>query len=568
MTAAPTTDVDSEPRHTVRRDVRVRMRDGVHLGVDVYLPAQTDGPVPALYAVAPYRKDLAHLPAVPTFRWRETGPIDWYVAQGYAYVLADARGSGTSEGMWRLLDDAEQHDLYDMIEWIAAQEWCTGRVGMIGQSYYALVQWHAAAQHPPHLAAIAPFDGLTDLYREAAYHGGIYSTGFLNVWHSTLRANHLIGGPEPVQADSIGAFDFVADAMRHPTDDAFWQDRTPAVDTIEVPTYSIGVWDSVGLHLRGNLEAFARLRGPKKLRVVSGDAQRLFASPAFHAEVLKPWYDHWLTEAPAAAGRDVTAEPAVQLAVRGAEPGTVRTATAWPPPDAEPATFYLHAGPTGVVRSRNDGALSTTPPTEAASSTSITYPDPAWDVGTAIINDRGIPNAVARILTFTTAPLDDDLEIAGPIVLVLYLSTDQTDTDVFVRVWDQRPMRRLQRTVQRRLVGDVAPPSTLVSRGWLKASHRALDADRSRPDRPYHTHREPVPLTPGEVHELAVEVWPAAHRFAKGNHIRIDLAPGDSPVADAPFTHYYGLKCGTDTIHHDVDHPSHLRLPVVRSGRG
>src|SRR5207248_11618134 len=117
------------------KDLRVAMRDGARIGVRVYRPDGA-GPFPALFACSPYRYDNNELPASPLFLWRETGPIEWYVEQGYAYVHADVRGTGISEGEFGFMDRAEQRDLYDLVEWIAQQSWSNGRVGGIVQSYH------------------------------------------------------------------------------------------------------------------------------------------------------------------------------------------------------------------------------------------------------------------------------------------------------------------------------------------------------------------------------------------------------------------------------------------------
>ena len=142
------------------KDVRVAVRDRARIGLRVYRP-EGEGPFPALFAVSPYRYDNNELPAYPTFLWRETGPIRWYVEQGYAFVHADVRGTGISEGEFRFLDSAEQHDLYDLIEWIAKQPWSNGRVGGYGESYYCMSQWFMGIESPPHLAVWAPTTGST-----------------------------------------------------------------------------------------------------------------------------------------------------------------------------------------------------------------------------------------------------------------------------------------------------------------------------------------------------------------------------------------------------------------------
>jgi putative CocE/NonD family hydrolase len=141
----------------------VRVRDGVNIAVAVYLPKDA-GRHPTLFAASPYRFDNNLLPPTPQFLWRETGPVKWYLDRGYAFVHMDVRGTGRSEGEYRFLDSKEQTDFYDVIEWVAQQAWSDGKIGGIGQSYYAMTQWFMAAQKPPHLACIAPYDGLIDAY--------------------------------------------------------------------------------------------------------------------------------------------------------------------------------------------------------------------------------------------------------------------------------------------------------------------------------------------------------------------------------------------------------------------
>jgi len=145
------------------KDIMVPMSDGVRVALRVYRPSGP-GPFPTLYASSPYRYDNNELPATPLFLWRETGPIEWYVSQGYAYVHADVRGTGMSEGEYALADRREQRDHYEVIDWIARQSWSSGKVGGIGQSYYCISQWFMAIQAHPALACIAAYDGGVDLY--------------------------------------------------------------------------------------------------------------------------------------------------------------------------------------------------------------------------------------------------------------------------------------------------------------------------------------------------------------------------------------------------------------------
>lgn len=551
----------------VEHDVAVPVRDGIQLRVDVYRPPG-EGPFPVLFAASPYGKRFVHLPATPVFRFRETGHIQWFVERGYAYVLLDVRGTGSSrQGTWAVLDQHEQNDLYDVIEWIAAQPWSTGKVGMIGESYFGASQWLAAAAQPPHLACIAPYDAFVDPYREAVFHGGIACVGFASWWSFDTRARTLLDQPTMMPDDGM-SFDLIAAMMRHPTEDEFWLERSAErkFHLIHTPFFSIGNWKMVGLHTRGNLLAFEQINAPKKLLMNAGaeggngtdDSQRIFDSLEFH-EVLLRFYDHWLK----GVDNGVMDEPAVQYVLQGKE--GLETAETWPLPDTALERYYLAPGPAEATDSINDGALESEAPPAGTPPTKVSYPDPAWSgwpgLGTGVFGTAGLPNAVKRILTFSSPELDEDLEVVGPIELRLFLSSDQTDTDVLVRLSDQPPMNVVKSFVTTSLA-DVGQPARVVTRGWLKASHRALDPHKSKLLRPWHTHRDPKPLVPGQVYELAIELWPTAWLFKKGHRIRLELSQGDSPIFDAPFNHHYGTKMGTDTIHHEQHFPSVLLLPV------
>ena len=535
--------------------VTVAARDGTEIGVRVYRP--DSGHSPALFGASPYRFDNNILPASPQFLWRETGPIEFYVAQGYAYVHMDVRGSGRSGGDFVFLGRKDQEDLYDVIEWIGAQDWCTGRVGGIGQSYFCMLQWFMAAQAPPSLACIGAHDGLADAYRAGCYHGGIPCDFFPGYWWYQNRFINRFPAEGPSREQQT---DLAAMVAAHPTYDAFWQERNALelLDRVTVPVYSSGVWAKHQLHTRGNIDAFTKVRGEKKLRLSAAPnawaAAAEFSSVEFHQKVLLPFYDHYLK----GKKSDYAARPNVEYAVRGA-PGVTRQSDVWPPKDVRYTAWHLTAEQSESVISLNDGGLTIAPP-QGQEATTYNYPVPGWVAGVVGFGPNGPPNfdPARRVLTFTTTPLEHDLEIAGPIKLVLYASSTARDTDFFVKLSDQFPQSAEDRA---KLAN---PAFEVVTRGWLRASHRALDPARSTEMEPYHTHDNPQPLNPGEVYKFEISLEPQAYRFKAGHRVRLEIVNGDSPATEALWGHYYRPdKIGADTIHHDARHPSQLILPVT-----
>jgi uncharacterized protein len=539
----------------IEKGLSVAMRDGIRISLCVYRP-DAEGRFPALFAASPYQYEMDEVPAYPLFLTRETGPIEWYVGQGYAYVHADVRGSGRSEGEFEFMGPNEQQDYVELIGWIAKQSWCNGRVGGIGQSYYAMAQWLMASYNPPGLACIVPYDGLVDQYRGSNYHGGIYCS-YRSVWYASLRVENQ-HRPAGGRGRPPMTFDLPGEIINHPLDDDFWRVRSPywRLDRIRCPVLSIGHWGKMGLHLRGNILGFEEIKAPKKL-VVTGarntfEAHKMFDQVDFHEKECLPFYDLHLK------GRNngfMETEP-VRLFRRGAN--TWNAEHEWPP-KCTYTSYYLRRGPSGSITSLNDGGLSTATPPAGEAATSYTYPDREWVNGVAVIGPDGRVDPVKRVLTFTTAPLEHDLNVTGPIVLRLYASSTAIDTQFIVKLSDQHPDDAAARAN-----GD-QPGFTPVSKGWLKASHREKDEARSTPQRPFYTHRNPQPLTPGEIYQFDVEVLPVSYLFKRGHRLRLELANGDSPATDGVFSHPYSqTQIGTDTIHHDEAHASCLILPVVR----
>jgi predicted acyl esterase len=537
------------------KDILVTVRDGTKIALRIYRP-DGDGVYPALFAPAPYRYDNDALPAYPMFLWRETGPIAWYVEHGYAYVRMDVRGTGFSEGTYGLLGRDEQNDLYDVIEWIAQQPWCSGKIGGVGQSYFCMSQWWMGIVKPPHLACLGVYDGMNDLYRHFAYPGGIEGL-FLPYWfaQSVRMPNKFPTNgdhPRDVEADLLLEF------QRHPLYDDYWKERSAAyrLHEIEVPIYSVGVFAKMDLHLLGNINGFNKTTGPRKLAITATptafSSATDFAKPEFHERYFLPFYERYLK----GVENGFEARPNVEYDVKNT--GVTRTFPSWPPPGTRPATWYLAAGPTGSVTSLNDGALTTSAPVATPAQTAYDYPQPSWTFGVVAVGPNG-PDPVRAVLTYTSEPLAADLELTGSGKLIVHVSTTKRDTDVIVKVSEQMAQSDAERA------SGAQPRYTIVTKGYLRASHSFdRDAALDSAEIAFYTHAREVPLTPGTIYELEIPLHPMAYRFRAGNRIRIEIANGDSAVTDGLFAHAYRPdKFGTDTLYHDAAHPSRMVVPVL-----
>ncbi|WP_397474897.1 CocE/NonD family hydrolase [Pusillimonas sp.] len=526
-------------------EIEFSTREGVLLRADVYLPEHGSESYPVLLAASPYQKALRRLPAHWVFPFVEYGPMQMYLDEGYAYVIVDVPGSGRSEGVWDAVSRAEGEAIHDAIEHVAAQPWCDSNVGMIGQSYFAWSQWNAARTRPPHLKTIVPYDGSNDMYRDWLYHGGIPQIGLLSPW--LMGAVMLQHQAEGHDVRGGQRHELLPNIISNTLDNDWHRRRSPfwELDQVDIPVFSIGAWSKAGLHLRGNVMGFNRVRGPKQLLLIESytfsDAQRIFDDEDFHRREILPWYDHHLK------GKDtkVMERPAVRAFVNG--DGRYRSAECWPPPEATPDSYYLSSRRSGVVRSLNDGSLVGEPAGNDEVATSWSYPDPQWMLGVTTIID-GIPDHTARVVTYTSGEFSVAREFTGHGVLVLHGSTDQSDMDVIAKLQVLTPAKH----------GFAARK---VTQGWLRASHRAEDPTLTQEMLPFHKHGEVDSLTPGTVYEMRIELLPMSFLVKPGERIRLEISNFDSLIADAPMTHWYGQKVGTDTYHHDAVHQSRLILP-------
>ena len=551
--------VGSQPIYKVKveRDVWVTMRDGVRLCVDIYRP-DDDGKFPGLLGMCPYGK-TTQVRMYDPWIIAEAGDPDYIVPRGYVHVVADIRGGGKSEGEMRCFHSKqEQEDGYDLVEWIAQQPWCNGNVGMVGPSYFGISQFLVAAQQPPHLKAIFGYDSPGDWYREGPYDGGIFSDYFPGMYRRSIINRNTVSvmvqdtPPEELERlvkEKLNDPDIRAHSrhllvLEHPwmnppgfdvllnsTDGPFYWERSPSTkyDKIKIPAYCGSGWYAYTYtHLAGAFRNYAGVKGPKKL-LISGPFFRGPAHPQalswqeYH-DLLIRWYDYWLK----GIDTGIMDEPPIKIFVMGVN--KYRYENEWPLSRTKWTKFYLQS----LER------LSTAPETR------VNEPDCFVQMPPTMTN-------VIQSLKYTAGPFNEPLEVTGPMVLHVYAAIDQEDTNWIA------------------VLKDVAPDdsATELTRGWLKASHRALDPEKSKPWQPYHTHVNPEPVKPGEIVEYEIEIRPTSNMFKPGHRLQLEICnlelPAPVPITErGPRTSH--LACSKTVMHkiyRNEKYPSYLLLPII-----
>jgi putative CocE/NonD family hydrolase len=564
--AADKTANISQPRDhklIAEKDVQIPMRDGTLLYADIFRPDTADK-VPAIMNISVYQKDKLWVPpadleeeANPYMNWETVNPL-WWCPRDYACVRMDARGAGRSPGKSEPSSNQEALDFYDAVEWIAKREWCSGNIGTCGISYHAASQWRLANLQPPSLKAIMPWEGRADQYRDQAYHGGIFALGFIGNWWLTHTAHHLLGRPRSYNPDAFHN-DMMWNYMRNDLDSEYWRANSAQWDNIKVPVYSVGNWGGFSMHLRGNTEGFmCAASRHKKLRIHTGTHFHPFHSEEGRLDQLR-WFDHWLK------GLDtgILDEPPVKLEIRSGgstKAYPFRSEGEWPIARTQWTKMYLKVERAiSSEAEASEGELTKSAPEKEAK---LTYPASGVTKagvasGSSLATTHG--NTGRTGVSFETAPMTQDTEVTGPLVLKLWVSSTSEDMDIFVTIRNIGPDGKDVCEI-----GQHGQPVPCVTKGWLRASHRELDAARSLPFRPYHAHNQRLWLEPNKPVECDVEVWPTSMVFKKGHKLRVDIQPRDG-IGSAPYTHYHAdYNAGAEnTVYAGGDRASYLMLPVI-----
>ncbi|CAM5515414.1 CocE/NonD family hydrolase [Mycolicibacterium aubagnense] len=581
ITAFPAWSAEQSCSVTVDRDVPARMRDGTALLADVYRPTEP-GTYPVLLMRLPYNKSDAQ-----AFVYARP---EIFASHCYIVAIQDVRGQYKSEGTFYPFRN-EGADGYDSVEWAAALPGSSGKVGMYGFSYVGATQWLAAAERPPHLVAIAPAQTGSDYFNGWTYEGGALSQAFVQSWPLSsvaLSASRRLGNQQALNEIQVAAGRLVSvyaqsplsrllpaskyeaqiapyygDWIAHNTWDAYWKPWSirARYHQVAVPALNLAGWYDV--FLRGGVENYAGMRkqgGSDTAR----SGQRLIIGPWSHmpwlqkvgeldfgAEATNPidalllrWFDYWLK----GEANGLDADKPVRIFVMGAN--RWREADSWPPAEAETVAFYLHSRGQANTRFGN-GSLTTGKPEGEQTADQYRY-DPADPVPSAGGHSCCSPDSApigpmdqasvedrADVLYYATPPLEQDMEVTGPVSVELHASSSAVDTDFTAKLVDVHPDGKAYN----------------LANGIIRASMR--DSLERR-----------TPLEPGKVTRYTIDLGPTSAVFQRGHRIALEISSSNFPHYDRNLNNGKLDGAGTPVVAeqrvlHDAANPSRLLLSVM-----
>jgi uncharacterized protein len=509
----------AEPGILCEQDVPMKLRDGVTIYTDIFRPiGATNVPAIVNWSYFGKRQQENHewqAMGVPPgtvsrlAKFESADPAYW-CHKGYAIVNPDPRGVCRSEGDMNMFGTQDARDGFDFIEWLATQHWCNGKVGMFGNSGVGMVQYRIAAEQPPHLVCIAPWEGTGDLFRESLYEGGIPSLGF-----NSFIASSLVG--------SGYVDDNSAMAMKYPFMNGYWLDKIPNWKNIKIPAYFTGCWHH--MHLRGSWEGFRKIKSPKKWMRVHRDFEWPDTYDPANLEDLKKFFDRYLKDI--RNGWELT--PRVRMDVMDAydcDYQVRRAEKEFPLARTQYKKLYVDAA---------NSALSWTPVDKESS---ISYE-----------SEQGS--------TAFRVKFDWDTEITGYMWLRLWVEAKgNDDMDIFVAI---RKLSAEGEWIPANVLGEPHPGAW----GKIRVSRRLLDPKLSSKYQPVQAHIKDEKLTPGEIVPVDIEIWPHSRIWHKGEQLEISVA--GHYIREGwfePFSWETSNK-GEHVIHSGGKYDSYLQIPVI-----
>ena len=560
-------------------DCPIEMDDGLVLRADIFHPINK-GQFPVIITYGPYAKGLPFQQGYPSAwdrmaekhpdvtagssnkyqNWEVVDPEKW-VPDGYVCVRIDSRGCGASPGYIDHFSPRETLDFENCIEWAGQQKWSNGNVGINGVSYYGINQWQVASRQPKHLKAMCIWEGASDWYRDMTHHGGILSTFWANWFDMQVKTvqyglgnNGMInqfndrpicGDTELTEAElEKNRCNFGDEIKAHPMMDEYHKERSAVWEKIKIPFLSAGNWGGQGLHLRGNTEGFDRAASDDKWLEMHGLEHWTEFYTDYGVNLQKRFFDHYLK----GLENDWGQQPKVQLQIRHVDGFKERHENEWPIERTQWTKMFLDA----ENNLNHQHSVSSTP--------SLSF------------------EAMGEGIDFKSQAFDQETEITGPLALKLFVSSSTPDVDLFV-------VMRLFSDADKEVVFQGAvDPYTPIAQGWLRASHRKLDTDLSKPWRPFHSHDQKQLLSPDEIVELDIEIWPTSIVIPENYYLVLTVRGKDYeyPLAETqilsnfknqltgcgpflhndPFDRNENLE-STTTLHFSPDSPSYLLLPII-----
>ena len=509
--------------------------------------------------------------------WETPDPGYW-TKNGYAIVRADERGCGQSSGLLDTMSKGTSEAFFDVVEWAASQPWSSGKVGLLGCSYFAGTQWRVAARQPKGLSAIIPWEGMSDYYRDRCRHGGILSNQFITFWWNRQVVSNQYGkpgrkaanwGPDTIEGDlspeelEQNRQDQTIDNVRNKfRDDEYYASKEFDLADVKVPLLSVANWGGILLHLRGNVQGYLHAGSDLKyLRFITGRHDL----PLYYdeeVELQRSFLDAFLKNDDRRGWSVKGKLPPVDMALRKGDVGfndaaaekayPRRTESEWPIDRTQYTPYHLTP----------DMSLTTTPPSTTSEEQIITYPA----LGTL---------SNPHLIQFTTPPFPSETEITGHIVAHLSVScskasasqpTTPSDIDLFLTLRHLSPSG--SEIFYTGTAGDPVP----LTKGWLRTSLRKIHADHPR-HAPYLPHREYLStdvqaVQADTVYEVDVEVWPTNVVVEAGGRLVLEVASGDTQGTGI-FGHNHPedrgeeVFGGVNRLHFGGGRGNYVTLPVI-----
>ncbi|MCF8069229.1 MAG: CocE/NonD family hydrolase [Desulfobacterales bacterium] len=555
-------DIYDKESIAIEKNISVEMRDGTILYADIYKP-EKDGKFPTILTRMPYGKEeyYCYMPAIGKF----------WAGKGFAYVAQDVRGKYASTGNWEPFIN-EKNDGFDTVEWIAGQPWCSGNIGMMGESYYGYTCWAAAVANPPYLTCIAPSTTSMDIHNNWIYNNGAFCMQTMGVWASEMnyretqnqdRLDHRHLPLIHMADEAELPCPYYKDWIRHPASDGYWENINldKYYKNIDIPVLHLGGWYDT--FLRSTIDDWAgvrehaenpEIRDKQWLRIGPFDHEYTAADTGHvgrieiedlqsinHWRVLERFFNHFLKGEQ--NGFDM--EPKVQAYIMGKEKWL--KSEQWPLPETDFKKYYFTSD--GNANSMyGDGGLSAVTPEKDTLSKFVYDPENPVTIVSDVsmwrlsdeMKDRRSVEIRHDVLVFTGEILEENLEIAGPVKIKLFAASDAKDTDFTGTLVDVNPDGYAQ----------------LVQEGIIRASFRKSVKKREL-------------IEPGKIYEYEIDLWATGYCFKKGHQIRVEISSSNfdrfdrNPNTGSEYGMDSEVQTAKQTIYHSNEYPSYIVLPVI-----